>query len=109
MEKGSFDAINWWEFFTAAAVSAGVGMIKVLQLLRSRRKFRWIDALFEPAIAIFAGMLVWGVSEVVDMPDVLQTVLTSLGAWGGPRTIHNLERKYLGGSRSSDTAPGDLT
>lgn len=107
MDKGSFDSVNWWEFATATAVSAGVGMIKVLQIIRARKQFRWIDALFEPAIAVFAGLLVWGLGEWQSVPDVLQSVLTSLGAWGGPRTIHKLERKYLGGTRSSDFTPLD--
>ncbi len=77
-------------------------MIKFLMLIREGRKVRWVDAVLEPSLAVFGGLMMWGVAEFGQIPDVLQAVMTSLGAWGGTRTIHFLERKYLGGSRSTD-------
>ena len=47
-------------------------------------------------------MLVWALTEYTSTPDVLQAALTSLGAWGGPRTVHTLEMKYFGGTRNGD-------
>lgn len=102
MDRGSFDSINWWEFGASVLASMGVGMIRFLILIRNGRKVRWVDAVLEPSIAVFAGMLMWAGCEVTGVPDVLQAIFTSLGAWGGPRTLHKLERKYMGGSRTTD-------
>ena len=102
MDKGSFEDVNWGEFFTAISISLGVGMLRFLMKVRRARKIRWIDAIIEPGIAVLAGLMMWGLAEVTQVPDVLQAVLTSLGAWGGNRTLHRMERKYLGGSRASD-------
>lgn len=104
MERGSFESINWMEVWASIAIAVGVGMIRVLQLIRNGRKVRWFDIVLEPSIAVFAGMLMWAIGEVTAAPDVFQALLTSLGAWGGPRTIHKLERKYLGGTRTTDFA-----
>jgi hypothetical protein len=109
VQKGDFDHVNWFEFLWVVAVSAGIGAIRLLYLIRRGRSFRWIDAVLEPALAIFGGALTWGATELTNAPDVLQMVLTSLGAWGGPRTVHRLEVKYFGGSRFGDpTAPAEL-
>lgn len=77
-------------------------MIRLLQLLRQKRKIRCVDVLLEPSLAVFAGLCIWALAEYTKAPDLLQSVLTSLGAWGGPRTLHQLERKYFGGSRFGD-------
>lgn len=92
-------------------MSASVGLVHMLFLIRKGRKFRVIDVILEPALAVMGGMGLWALTEVTKTPDLIQAVLTSLGAWGGPKTIHWLELKYLGGTRKSDvlpTAPGDL-
>lgn len=96
MAKGDWGDINLWEVITATLTAGGVGMIRFLMLLRKGRKLRWFDFLLEPCLAIFAGMLVWGLSEMVHTPDLMQLVLSNLGAWGGPKTIQALEVKYLG-------------
>lgn len=107
MNKGDWASVNWDEFWLLCAASAGVGMIRFLRLLRAGKQVRVIDAVYEPMIAVFAGMVVWAIFEVTGIPDVFQAALTSLGAWGGPRTIHKLERKYFGGTRSTDFADLD--
>lgn len=71
-------------------------MIRFLMLIRAGRKVRWVDALLEPSFAVFAGMCMWAIGEVSHAPDVIQAVMTSIGAWGGPRTLARLENKYLG-------------
>jgi hypothetical protein len=106
VEKGSWGSINWSEFWGAIGMSAFIGVVRTLQLLRNGRKFVWFDFILEPALAVIGGMLAWGVTEVTNAADVLQAVFTSLGAWGGPKTIRHFERKYLGGTRASDF--GDL-
>lgn len=107
MEPRGFDSINWGEFFTSVIVTAGVGMLRFLSLVRRGRQVRWVDAVFEPAIAVFAGMLVWGINEFAGMPDVMQAVLTSLGAWGGPHTIQMLEKKHFGETSSQQEERSD--
>lgn len=91
-------------------MSASVGFIHALYLIRRGRKFKWIDVAVEPLLAVMGGMIMWALAEVTNTPDLVQAVLTSLGAWGGPKTIHAMEVKYMGGSRKGDapTAPGDL-
>lgn len=107
MSDGGWDKVNWPELFGSAMVSAGVGLIRVLMLIRAGRRVRWVDVMLEPAIAVFAGMCAWALSEVANAPDVLQAVMTSIGAWSGPRFIRQLEKRYLGAAR--DTGPGDLS
>ena len=88
-----------------ASGSMAIGLIRFLYLLRRGRKFKLVDIVLEPLLAILGGMLVWAVNEAADTPDILQAVLTSLGAWGGPRTVHFFEQKYFGGSRDTDRMP----
>ena len=47
-------------------------------------------------------LFVWALCEVTDMPDVLQGAMTSIGAWGGTRTLHWAELRYFGGTREDD-------
>ena len=101
MDNG-WDKVNLSEVVGSAVVSLGVGMLRLLTLIRDKRRVRWVEIVLEPCLAVFAGMLVWAVTEYTDTPDVLQAALTSLGAWGGPRTVHLLEMKYFGGSRNGD-------
>lgn len=96
MSKGDWGDVNVWEALTAAGTAASVGMMRFLLLLRKGRKLKWFDYVLEPALAIFAGMLVWGLTELVSTPDLMQLVMSNLGAWGGPKTIQALEMKYLG-------------
>lgn len=106
MSRGDWDSVNWQEFAGVIAMSAGIGVVRLLYLLRRGRRFKWFDLLLEPSLAMIGGMLVWAGAETTDLTDVWQAALTSLGAWGGPRTIHWFERKYLNGSRESDRPPG---
>ena len=78
-------------------------MIRLLTLLRDKRNIRWVDVILEPAVAVFAGMCAWALAEVTNTPDVLQAVMTSIGAWSGPRFIHKLEVRYFGGTRRHDS------
>lgn len=100
---GSWSSLNWSEVLGTAIGASTVGLIHMLYMVRRGRRFRWLDLLLEPSLALLAGMMVWGVLEVTGLPKVLQGVLTSLGAWGGPKTIHWLELKYFGGTRLSDS------
>jgi LydA holin phage, holin superfamily III len=102
MSDPSWKDVNWWEFAGSVGVSLGVGMIRLLVFIRERRRFRWVDILVEPLTAVFAGSLVWLFLEHVKAPELLQMGMVSLGAWGGPRTVHMLEVKYFGGSRHAD-------
>lgn len=91
-------------------ISAGIGFTRMLYLLRKgRRTFVWFDLVLEPCLAVFAGMLVWSLAEVVGAPGIMKSILASLGSWGGPKTIHWAERKYLGGSRETDRETGPMS
>lgn len=94
--------VNLRELFGVIGMSAFVGVVRFLYLLRRGRKFKWFDLILEPCLAIIAGLMVWAVGSLTDMPLMMQLVLSNLGAWGGPRTIHWMERRYMGGSRQSD-------
>ena len=72
-----------------------VGGIRLGYLLQRGRKLRSFDLLIDPCMALLAGMLIWAILEVMNVPDVLQAAMTSLGAWGGPRTVNALEVKYI--------------
>lgn len=97
--------MNWTEVGYTAASSFIVGLLRALYLIRRGRRFRWLDLVLEPCLAVFAGLMIWALASVTGTPDVIRAVLTSLGAWGGPKTIHLLEIRYLGGSRITDNAP----
>lgn len=103
MSKGDFDGISWSEVLGATAMCASVGMIRALYMIRRGRKFRAFDFLLEPCLAVVGGMCMWGLIEVTSAPDSVQAVMTSLGAWGGPKTIQWLELRYLGGRRKTDS------
>ena len=83
--------------------SMTLGVIHFLYMIRKGRRFRYLDLVLEPSLAIVGGVLVWILTEYDGVPDLIQAVATSLGAWGGPRTIHYLEMKFLGGSRRDDS------
>lgn len=108
MEKPGWESVNISEVIGSALISLGIGMIKLLMLIRRGRRVKWADYLLEPSLAVFGGMLAWALSEVATAPDVLQAAMTSLGAWAGPRFIHKMEVKYFGGSRQRDE-PSDFT
>lgn len=95
MPEPTFKDLNLHELLVGAGASFFVGMIRLLMLIRSAKKVRIVDVFLEPTLAVLAGVLTWLVSEVSQVPDTLQVVLTSLGAWGGPRTMQALETKYL--------------
>jgi hypothetical protein len=102
MSDPGWKEVNLWELGGSAAVSLGVGMLRMLVFIREKRKVRWVDVLLEPGLAMFAGCLIWLLTEHFRVPELLQTALVSLGAWGGPRTIHMLELKYFGGRRAGE-------
>jgi hypothetical protein len=106
--KGDWAEVNFGEIKATMGVTAMIGLLRLVYLIRKGKKFVWFDFILEPCLAVLAGMLVWGLTEVTSAPDVVQTVLTSLAAWGGPKTIRHLELKYFGGTREGDTAPGAL-
>jgi glycopeptide antibiotics resistance protein len=103
-EPTAFKDIHWNELLIGAGASLFVGLIRLLMLIRSAKKVRIVDILLEPLMAVLAGVLTWFVAEVSQVPDMLQVVLTSLGAWGGPRTMQALERKYLPKEPSDEPA-----
>ncbi len=105
--KSDFDGVNPWEVIGTIVASAFLGMVRFLYLLRRGRKFKWFDLILEPCLAIIGGLLMWAVNEATKTPDLVQAVMTSLGAWGGPRTIHYLELKYMGGTRTDDSRSKD--
>lgn len=106
--SGDWGKVDLGELLGSALISLGVGMIRLLMYIRNHRHVTWVSVLLEPSLAIFAGMALWALTEYANTPDLVQAVMTSIGAWGGPRTIHGLERRYFGGSRSGDTERGDL-
>lgn len=108
--KGDWADVNINEVFLTVAASAGIGFMRMLYLIRKgRNTFVWFDLILEPCLAVFAGMLVWGGAELAGLPGIMKSILASLGSWGGPKTIHWAERKYLGGSRETDnTKPVSL-
>lgn len=110
MTPQDFDHISTKEVGVTIIGSLVMGLTRFLYLLKRGRRFRWFDLLAEPCFAIVGGMLVWLMCEVLETPDLMQLLMSQLGAWGGPRTIHMLEKKYMGGSRRSDppTGSGDL-
>jgi LydA holin phage, holin superfamily III len=100
---GSWASVNWAEVWASVGTSGIIGLVRCLYLVRRGRRFKWLDVALEPCLAVLAGMLIWALTEYTNTPDIFQGALTSLGAWGGPKTIHWLELKYMGGTRSADT------
>jgi hypothetical protein len=95
--------VNLGELIVAALISLGVGVIRLLVFIRkSKGAFKFVDVMLEPLLAMFAGMLMWSIMEYLATPDILQAAMTSVGAYGGTKTIHWAERRYLGGSRIGD-------
>jgi hypothetical protein len=105
MAKGDLGEIHWQEFFGVITMTASIGIIRVLLMIRRGRKVKLVDWALEPSLSTFGGLCIWGFAEVTSLPDVVQAVLTSLGAWGGIKLIHKLEVKYFGGSRFGDLDP----
>lgn len=106
--EGSWGQVNWTEVWSTASGSFVVGLVRALYLIRRGRKFRLLDIILEPCLAVLAGMMIWALTEYTGTPDIIQGVMTSLGAWGGPKTIHWLELKYMGGTRDTDTKSSEL-
>lgn len=79
-------------------------MIRLLIFIRDHRRVHWVNMILEPSMAVFGGMVFWAMAEHWQWPDLIQAVGTSIGAWGGPRTIHWAERRFLGGSRRFDSS-----
>lgn len=96
------DKLSNTEIVVATSASAAVGLIRLLHYVRKGRTLKFVDVLFEPLVAVFAGLCAWGLTEVTNVPDVLQAVMTSVGAWAGPRLINNLEKKYFGTSEDEE-------
>lgn len=85
-----------------------MGFIRFLYLIRKGRKFKWFDFIAEPSFAVAGGMIVWLLCEATSVPDVMQLLLSQLGAWGGPKTIQMLEVRYLGEFRRKGDSPQSL-
>jgi hypothetical protein len=101
--KGDWSDVNLHEALLTMGTSFSIGLIRLLYILRQgRRKFVWFDLILEPCLAVLAGMLIWCIGEISGVPGIMKTVLASLGSWGGPKTIHALELKYLGNRRRDD-------
>ena len=100
---GSWSSVNWTEVLGIVASSAVIGLTRAMYLIRRGRKFRWLDIALEPSLAVFAGMLVYLILSATQTPDVVRAAFVSLGAWGGPKTIHWAELKLLGGTRATDS------
>lgn len=96
MAQPDFDHVSRPEALTALFGSLIMGITRFLYLLRKGRKFKWFDVIAEPCFAIVAGMLVWLMAEAAEVPDLMQLLLSQLGAWGGPKTIQLLELRLLG-------------
>lgn len=105
---GSWGSVNVRELLSIIVLNTCLGLVRLMYAVRRGRAFRWLDVLLEPSLAVVAGMLIWALTEYTAVPDLMQTVLTSLGAWGGPKTIQYLETKYLGALPGTETKPGDL-
>jgi len=101
-------------------VSAFVGFVRLLYLIRQgRRRWRLVDIIVEPSIAVIAGVSAWYLAMYQGAPPLLQPVIVSMAAWAGPRFMATLEAKYvaklgiepseLDGARVPPTAPGRLS
>lgn len=90
-----FDHLSLREIGATIYGSLFMGVTRFLFLLRKGRKFKWFDLIAEPCFAVAAGMLVWLMCEAMSVPDLMQLLMSQLGAWGGPKTIQVLEIKYL--------------
>lgn len=96
VDPSGWEKVNITEVIGSALISVGVGMIRLMMFIRLKRQVRFIDVLLEPSLAVLGGMVMWAIAEAAGAPDVIQSVVTSLGAWGGPHTLNRLEQKYLG-------------
>lgn len=95
------------EVVAMAGVSFSVGVLKLATLIRDKRRVRWIDILIEPSFAVFAGLLSWAISKHLHTPHLIELVIVSLAAWGGPKTINALEKKYFpDASQRDEPKPG---
>lgn len=106
--KGGLAGINLHELGIVMSISFVIGITRVLQMIRKGRQVRWFDWIIEIVVVLLAGGGTWALFEVTATPDILQLVASWIGAWGGPRTLHWLEYRMLGGMRTGETKPGDL-
>ena len=106
----SWATVNWNEVLGAASMALIVGLVRIGHLINKGRKWSWFDVVIEPAVSVVGGMMVWAICEYLGTPDIMQGVMTSLGSWGGPRTIAYLDQKYLRsiGSPERATRPAPL-
>lgn len=98
-----FDHLSLREIGATLSGSLFMGVTRFLYLLRRGRKFKWFDLIAEPCFAVTAGMLVWLLCEATGVPDLIQLLMSQLGAWGGPKTIQVLELRYF--SENFDKRP----
>lgn len=87
---------RWSDVMPTILVSAFIGFVRLLYLIRQgRRRWRLVDIVVEPSIAVIAGVSAWYLSMYQGAPPLLQPVIVSVAAWAGPRFLATLEAKYL--------------
>lgn len=101
--KGDWSHIDWSEASAALLASFAVGVIRLAIAVRKARQVRIVDIIIEPGLAVIGGMTVWFLVEDTNASDSMQAALTSLGAFGGGKTLAMLERRYL--KTESDSLP----
>ncbi len=95
---------EWSEGLRAAALAFSVGMISIGYRISRGRQWNWLQVLIEPCVAMLAGWLIWQMCGHADIAPKLTQVFVSLSAWGGPKTIAALDKKYLRNLGGSDFA-----
>lgn len=108
---GSWAAVDWREVWATIAASGAVGAIRLGYLITRGRRWTWFDAIVEPSLAVVAGVLAWALTEYQAMPDLVQSVCTSIAAWAGPRFMAALEANYISkiiGVEPHNTRPSEL-
>lgn len=108
---GSWGSVDWREVASTVAASAAVGAIRLGYLIKLGRRWTWFDVVVEPSLAVMAGVLAWALTEYQSIPDLPQSVCTSIAAWAGPRFMAALEANYISkiiGVEPHNTRPGDL-
>jgi len=81
-------------FITTALLACWGGAVSHIQKLRTGKKFRWRELLFDLFISCFAGLLTHLACVTANLDGSLAAMLVAMSGHMGVRAIINLETVY---------------